>query len=245
MKKSILSGVFLFCFSGSSFAGFDFESKAQQLLGEILANPSAFFYDFQQDLEGTLPLPPGKAWGLHTGLFPSVIPMGYTNISGKYRLHAEGRMYPGLPQMDLIGGYWDMIWAKLATNQSDDVDKASFNGYYYGFILSSSVSPRIRTFWGYKRSQLKAELKLNKAQDLMGVSVTSFDSGFKDDFLIAGLEHPKGINKFWSIQLNYGLSEKIITTKVCWYGKWFELGLNIYPEGVLVIHPVWNFHLNF
>ena len=62
---------------------------------------------------------------------------------------------------------------------------------------------------------------------------------------MAGLEHPTGVNHWWSIQLNYGVGEKVISSKVSWYGKNFELGLNIYPEGVLVIHPVWNYHMYF
>jgi hypothetical protein len=245
MKKILLSVVLVFGAVSNSFAGIDFESKAMQLAGEIVANPAAFFYDFQQDLEGTTPLPPGKSYGFQTGLFPTTIPMGYTNLSGKYRVHAEGRIAPGVPQLDLIGGYWNMIWAKMAARQSDDINSAKFNGYYLGFILSTSVSPRMRTFWGYKRSQLTADLKLDKAVDFMGTDVTSFNSGFKDDFFIVGIEHPKAVGKLWSMQLNYGVREKVISTKVSWYGKYFEMGFNIFPEGVLVIHPVWNFHLNF
>ncbi|MFH1619984.1 MAG: hypothetical protein ABIG11_08785 [bacterium] len=226
-------------------AGIDFEGKAMQLAGEVLANPAAFFYDFQQDLEATHPLPPGKWMGFQMGLFPSLLPMGYGNLSGKVRIHPEGRWKPGLPQLDFIGGYWDMVWAKLAANQADDVNEASFHGYYAGAIMSSSVSPRARVFWGYKHSMLKASLNLKKAQDILGQQVSRFDSGFKDDFFIAGLEHPYGMNKWWSIQLNYGVAEKIMSSKVSWYGRHFELGLNIYPEGVLVIHPVWNWHWNF
>ncbi len=75
--------------------------------------------------------------------------------------------------------------------------------------------------------------------------MTSFDSTFKDDFFIAGLEQATGMDKWWSMQLNYGVGTKTLASKVSWYGKNFEVGLNIYPEGVLTIHPVWNFHANF
>ncbi|MFA6434192.1 MAG: hypothetical protein WCW52_05805 [Elusimicrobiales bacterium] len=247
MKRLTITLAVLLCLSGISFASVDWESKGMQMAGEIVANPSAFFYDFQQDLEATTPLTPGKSFGIQTGLFPTLIPMGYTNVSGKYRLHAEGRLAPGVPQVDLIGGYWDMIWAKMAARQSDTVDNAKFNGYYVGAIVSSSVSPKIRTFWGYKHSLLAARLnfKPGKELDLLGTKVGSFDSGFNDDFLIAGIETPKGVSKFWSMQLNYGVKTQTFSTKLSWYGKFFELGINIYPEGVLVFHPVWNFHVNF
>ena len=247
MKRLILTLAVFSGFSGVSFAAVDWESKGMQMVGEIVANPSAFFYDFQQDLEATTPLPPGKSFGIQTGLFPTTIPLTYLNMSGKYRLHAEGRIAPGVPQVDLIGGYWDMLAAKLATKDSKTIDSAKFGGYYMGAIVSSSVSPKIRTFWGYKHSVLAAKLKFNPGEevDLLGTKVGSFDSGFKDDFLMAGIETPKGINKFWSMQLNYGLKTQTFSTKLSWYGKIFELGINIYPEGVLVFHPVWNMHINF
>jgi len=247
MKRLILIFLSLFLIKGVAFATIDWESKGMQIAGEIIANPAGFFYDFQQDLEATTPLPPGKTFGIQTGLFPTTIPMTYTNVSGKFRLHGEGRIAPGVPQVDLIGGYWDMLAAKMATKDSQTIDSAKFGGYYMGAIVSSSVSPRVRTFWGYKHSVLKAKLdfKPGEEPDFLGTKVNSFDTGFKDDFLIAGIETPKGVSKLWSIQLNYGLKTQTFASKVSWYGKYFELGLNIYPEGVLVFHPVWNFHLNF
>ncbi|HCC46555.1 MAG TPA: hypothetical protein DEQ38_00310 [Elusimicrobia bacterium] len=250
MKRLILIFLALFLVKSPAFASVDWESKGMQIVGEIIANPAGFFYDFQQDLEGTTPLPPGKRFGIQTGLFPTTIPMTYTNVSAKVRLHGEGRIAPGVPQLDLIGGYWDMLAAKMATKDSETVDKAKFGGYYVGGILSTSVSPRVRTFWGYKHSVLKAKLDFKpdaqgQLPQFMGTDLNDIDTGFKDDFFIAGIETPKGIGKLWSIQLNYGLKTQVFSSKVSWYGKYFELGLNIYPEGVLVVHPVWNFHLNF
>ncbi|PKM98172.1 MAG: hypothetical protein CVU79_04320 [Elusimicrobia bacterium HGW-Elusimicrobia-3] len=247
MKRLILILLGLFLVKSPAFASIDWESKGMQMVGEIMANPAGFFYDFQQDLEGTTPLPPGKRFGLQTSLFPTTIPMTYANVSAKVRLHGEGRIAPGVPQLDLIGGYWDMLAAKMATKDSDTIDKAEFGGYYAGAIMSTSVSPRVRTFWGYKHSVLKAKLdfKAGEEPELLGTKVNSFDTGFKDDFFVAGIETPKGIGKLWSIQLNYGLKTQTFSSKVSWYGKYFELGLNIFPEGVLVFHPVWNFHLNF
>ena len=247
MKRLILTLLAFFLIKGAAFAAVDWESKGMQIAGEIMANPAGFFYDFQQDLEATTPLPPGKRFGIQTGLFPTLIPMTYANASGRFRLHGEGHIAPGVPQLDLIGGYWDMLAAKLAAKDSQSIASARFGGYYLGAIMSASVSPRVRTFWGYKRSQLDAKLKFKAGQqpEMLGVTVNSFNTGFKDDFFIAGIETPKGVNKLWSMQLNYGLRTQTFSSKVSWYGKYFELGLNIFPEGVLVVHPVWNFHLNF
>ena len=235
------------CLNGAAFAAIDWESKGMQMAGEILANPAAFFYDFQQDMETTTPLPPGKVFSVQTGLFPTMLPMTNLNLSGKYRLHGEGRLAPGVPQVDLIGGYGDMYGVRMIAKNSDSIEKAKLNGYYLGAILSSSVSPKIRTFWGYKRSVLNAKFELAPGNELelMGTKISNVDTGFKDGFLMAGIETPKGVNKFWSIQLNYGVRTQTFATKLSWYGPHFELGLNFYPEGVLVFHPVWNFHVNF
>ncbi len=243
MRKIILASLILA--STSPATALDLKSKSMQLIGEVVANPAAFFYDFQQDVEATLPLPPGKSYGFQTGLFPTMLPMGYMNLSGKYRIFAEGRVSPGFPQVDLIGGYWNMLWAKILANQSDDVDSARFYGYYGTLMLSSSLSPKIRSFWGLKLSRLRARLDLNKTVDFMGVGVNSFDSGFEDTFFIIGIETPRTTDKLWSLQLNYGLNENALAVKAMWQGKYFDLGLNFYPEGVLVVHPVWNFHINF
>jgi len=247
MKKLILTLAFFMCLNGISFAAIDWESKGMQLAGEIVANPGAFLYDFQQDLEATTPLPPGKSFSVQTGLFPTFIPLTNLNLSGKYRLHAEGRIAPGVPQLDLIGGYANMLAARMAARKSDSINSAKLNGYYMGAILSSSVSPKIRTFWGYKRSVLGAKIEFEPGEELelMGTKISNIDTGFKDDFLMAGIETPKGVSKVWSMQLNYGLRTQTFSTKLSWSGRFFELGLNIYPEGVLVFHPVWNFHVNF
>jgi len=248
-KLILLAGLALAVLQGQvpcSSAASGWDGLASRLAGEVLADPAAFFFDFQQDLEATLPLPPGKEFGAQVNLFPALIPMTYVNISGKVRLHREGRWAPGVPQLDLIGGGWSMAAAGLARNQArDTVSDASFKGGYLGLVAAASVTPRIRFFGGCKYSRLEASLSLKKPLDLLGNRVSDFDSGIRDTFFLAGLEQAVGVEKWWSIQLNYGVREKIISSKVSWSGKNFELGLNIYPEGVLVIHPVWNFHVYF
>ncbi|MBI4057184.1 MAG: hypothetical protein HY399_06505 [Elusimicrobia bacterium] len=236
---------FLFFIPSPTQATFSLKGKLIQMVGEILANPAAFFYDFQQDLEATHPLPPGKSLGFQINAFPSFIPFTYGNLSTKIRLHPEGRWTPGLPQFDLIGGYWNMVIAKVAADSSDDVKEANFQGYYGGLVATSSLEPRVRLFWGYKFAQLRADLELNEAVDIVSTPVSSFKSGLRDHFFFAGIEHPTGIDKTWILQLGYGLQNQIISSKVSWMSKHWEFGLNIYPESPLVLHPVVNYHLNF
>ncbi|HNT99002.1 MAG TPA: hypothetical protein PKK31_12120, partial [Elusimicrobiales bacterium] len=94
MRKIVLLTLCLGLPAGQARAEIDWESKGMQIAGEILANPAAFLYEFQQDLEGTTPLPPGKRYGFQTGLWGGALPtIGVMpSLSGKFRLHGEGRL---------------------------------------------------------------------------------------------------------------------------------------------------------
>ncbi|MFA6582739.1 MAG: hypothetical protein WCS77_00435 [Elusimicrobiaceae bacterium] len=233
-----------FLFQNAVRAG-SLEAKGGEIVAQILTNPAAFFYEFQQDLEWTTPLPPGSWGGVQLGIFPVLLPMGYANLSGKLRLHPEGRWFPGMPQVDVYGGYWKMLLADMAVKQSDDITSADFHGQYVGLTLTTSVSPKVRLFGGWKYARVRANLQLSKQQDIFGTKVDSFSSGLEDHFLVAGIEYPTGLNKWWTMQFNYGLTQELISAKLGWSGQYFDLGLNVYPEGVLVIHPTWNFHVYF
>lgn len=252
-----------------------FENKAVELASELASNPAAFFFDFQQDQESTNPLPPTKGLGLnwHFGQFIPIIPPyliipipdpTILNLSAKVKVFRENGLFPGMPQLDAIGGFWTAgPFLKKAVEEDaltcDDPDcvgepypdpgnklkDAQFNGRFMGVVLTSSLEPRVRLYWGFKQSQMKAEATLNKPIDIQGSNVKSFSSEYKDKFLFAGLEHPTGPNKFWLLQMSYGLDNRSLMGKVSWYRKYLELSLNIYPEGVFVIHPSLNFHFNF
>ncbi|MBI1979332.1 MAG: hypothetical protein HYS58_01055 [Elusimicrobia bacterium] len=235
-----------------------FLSFGIQQAGKLLANPPLFMYEFQRNMESTNPLPPGK-WigasyhflgGILIVPLPDLTSAG--NISGKLRLHAEGRMVPGLPQLDVVGGYWsslltDMVVDKNATAADSDtkVTDASLKGSYYGVVMTSSLEPRVRLFWSYKFSKLDMKLDLNKEQDILGSKVKSFNGGMTEHTLSAGLEHAYAKNRKWIIQGGYGMTNNLITTKVSWYMKYVEFGLSIYPESVFIMQPQLNFHLNF
>ncbi len=238
-----------------------FYNKAIQLASEIISNPAGFFFDFQQDMESINPVMAGKRLGFnwHIGQF-LLLPVPdptFLNLSGKFKLHPEGHWLPGLPQMDLIGGFWDAgpllkpLIDKNAQTQEENpnvdtkIKDAKFKGHFISFMMTSSVEPRVRLFLGWKYSKMSAELGLNRDQDLIGTAVRSFKVGYNDHFLTAGIEHVYGTNKWWIAQLSYGLGENSIASKISWYRKNFELGLNVYPEGVFVIHPVLNWHINF
>jgi hypothetical protein len=241
-----------------SFADDVFTTKGEELAADAIANPALFFFDFQKDMESLTPLPPGQWFGLnwHMSEFylvpvpdPTIL-----NLSAKLRVQAEGHWLPGLPQLDLIGGYWNadpiidatgIVDKNAPPTGSTQLTSFNFNGYYAGAVMTSSLEPRMRLFWGYKYSQMDASLAVNKGVNVLGTNVKSFSTGYSDHYLFAGLEHPTDVNRWWDVLMFYGLTTNDFGAKISWYWKNFEFGLNIYPESVIVIHPVLNWHMNF
>lgn len=235
-----------------------FDSFAFQQVGKLLANPPLFIYEFQRNMESTNPLPPGKWLGFNYHFLGGIliVPLpdltSAANLSGKVRLHPEGRLYPGIPQFDIVGGYWGSLLTPLIEDKnSTDTDsqtklkRANLKGYYGGLVMTSSLEPRVRLFWSYKFSRLDIDFDLNKSQKILNTSVKSFNGNLREHTLSAGLEHTYGKDKRWILEGGYGVSNNVITGKVSWYRKYLEVGLNIYPESVFVMQPQVNFHLNF
>ena len=279
----------LTCLTGGAWAasGGAFYNEGVTLASDFVANPAAFFFDFQQDMESTNPLPPTKNYDLnwHFGQFLPIIPPyviipipdpTILNLSGKVKILRENGLFPGMPQIDAIGGYWNagpllqpFVHSNAAscstpnctaTGEPNDaahnaagdasdpsvkIKKASFNGDYYGLVLTSSVEPRVRLYYGWKYSTLDASLNLSKPVDVLGSDVSSFSTGYHDNFAFFGVEHPTSVNTFWLMSMSYGVGQKSLMTRVSWYRKYMELALDVYPEGVLVLHPSLNFHINF
>ena len=243
---------------GTSRAEDQFSSFALQQVGKLISNPPLFLYEFQRNMESTTPIPPGKFIGVNYhflgGILIIPLPDITTdyNISGKVRLHPEGRLYPGLPQLDLDAGYWKSPLAhKLehpdasATDSQTKLTRLNVGGQYMAAVMSSSVEPRVRLFWGYKVSRLHVDMGLNKPSDVFGTQVQSFSGRLREDTFSAGIEHAYSDGKRWTMEGGYGLKNHLLSAKVAWSGTFLELGFNIYPESVFIMQPEVNFHVYF
>src|SRR5581483_1850986 len=153
-----LFGILMAC--GSAFADDQFSSFGIQQVGDLLANPPQFIYEFQRNMESTTPLPPGKVIGFNYHLLGGIVIVPLpdlttaANFSTKIRLHPESRLAPGLPQVDLVGGYWNCLPTSLIedknakpTDTDTKVTNVDIHGYYTGLVLTSSLEPRVRLFW--------------------------------------------------------------------------------------------------
>ena len=68
-----------------------------------------------------------------------------------------------------------------------------------------------------------------------------------DTFIFTGLVHQKDINKpsRLIVQMGYGFKYRKITSRIMVSKKHLDMGLDIYPEGLFVIHPFVAYHWNF
>jgi hypothetical protein len=178
-------------------------------------------------MESTTPLPAGKVVGVQSHLLGGIIIVPLPdvtsayNVSAKARVHREGQLMPGFPQIDMAAGRWDSLLSSRlenpdasATDSQTKVTHFDVNGSYLAAVVSSSVEPRVRLFWGYKYSKLNIDLGLNKPEDIFGAQVQSFAGRLEEHTVSAGLEHTYALNKRWIIEGGYGLKNKILTAKV-------------------------------
>lgn len=218
--------------------------SAEHFVGRIVSAPGAFFFEVQQDMENISPVAVGKRFSVNTCVFPVLAPAGIVNFSAKIKFRSEGNFRTYIPQIDFFGGYWNMIWTKAVEEKSSDIADTDFSGYYFGVLATATISPKTRLFGGFKHSRLNADFELTETKEILGALVDSFDSGFADNFVVAGIEQVKGASRQFIAQIGYGKKTKTISAKFSWRGRYFELGLNIYPEGVLVVHPTLSFHID-
>lgn len=235
--------IFFLFFFISNLSCFDGESAIRRIISRAVSEPSLFLRELKSDAEPTLPVRSGYDLNFNYAIFPSFFPFVIVAPSFSKRIYIES----SLPQLDIVGGFQYFAAGSTFANATNELEKLSFYGYHVGVMASSSLSSRIRNFYGVKYSLLSSELKLssNKKHELLGVEVHNFrfsDSAF---YAIFGVEMRRDINRYFALQINYDVNNNNIVMKTSWYGKWFELGFNFYPDGVLVIHPVWNMRLNF
>lgn len=240
MEKLIFCVLFFYSLNLYSL---DAKSSLKSIVARVVAEPALFLREIKSDAEITLPVRPGSDWAVNYAIFPTFFPFIFLSPSFSKRLYMES----SLPQIDFFGGFQYFIAGSAFSNSTEDVEDVSFWGYHGGFLVSNSVTSKIRNFYGLKYSYSFAKLQLSKDKkhELLGVQLRSFKFSDSTVYAIFGVELMRDIEKYFAIQLNYDIINSNVVMKTGWYGKWFEVGLNFYPDGIISIHPVWNMRLNF
>lgn len=235
--------LFIFIFLPFFSYPLDFESYAKKTLARAISNPSLFFTEIKSDTEIVLPLKSGSDFAINYPIFPSFFPFTFIAPSLVKRIHTEGK----IPQIDILGGIQYFSAGSIFANATDDVKDMYFWGGYVGMIGTNSIYSRLRNFYGFKIAYDSAKLKLTKEKkhELLGIEIDDFKFSQTSLSVILGVEIMRDINKFFSMQIDYNTTKNFIAFRTVWYGKWFELGFNFYPDGVINIHPFWNMRIYF
>jgi hypothetical protein len=243
MKKLL---IFLFLSNFVYLYSQDMPKLPQELIDlglDFIENPSDLFFNLQQDIEDCSPLPAGqlnlpkKYFGLRINVLPTLLPLTFGNISIKARFNKE-KDY--IPQTGIIGGLGKILILDLIKNLTKDEDveipEPQNNVYYYGLIISKTFENTI-LYFGIKYSEFLLKVKLPEPVEFYGSTLEEINFKAADTFLLTGIMLPVRKDKSIIAQMAYGLEYKKIVARLSTEYNHLQLGIDIFPEGLLVLHP--------
>ncbi|MBI5573230.1 MAG: hypothetical protein HY919_01585 [Elusimicrobia bacterium] len=250
MKRKIkLLSVFLFLISyqlnfltASEFQNTALGKELINLGLKFLDNPGDFFFNIHANSEDFSPVPADGNGTIRFNLFPALFPFTWVNLTGKAKLFNEQEV---LPQIDLVGQYGDMLALRFV---SGDVEP-TFSDYSVGAVFTKSVTDETKLYGGVKYSNVSMNVKFSSASAIEFGEFRVSELNFKvaDTFIFTGLVHQKDINKpsRLIVQMGYGFKYRKITSRIMVSKKHLDMGLDIYPEGLFVIHPFVAYRWHF
>ncbi|MEW6042580.1 MAG: hypothetical protein AB1633_13770 [Elusimicrobiota bacterium] len=229
-------------------------SPAGQILLEaglkFIENPYDLFADMKAINEELSPVIPQRHGTIrvNTTFLPFLFPMFWPAITLKTKLISEKHSFP--MQIDLIGEYGE-ISAMRMVNVEDLARPPQFNDYTIGLNLTRAVSKQTRMFLGGKYSSINIGFApkdpMNFGTSTSSFTISSIDINVSDTYLFTGLEHHSQANpdKYIVAYIGYGLKFNKIVSRISMNYKHLELGMTIFPEGMLVIQPTLAYHWYF
>lgn len=211
---------------------------------KFLDNPGDFFFNIHNNSEDFSPVLTDRHGSIRFNLFPALLPLSWSNINIKAKIFNEQRDN-FMPQIDLIGQYGNILALNFI---SGDVEP-SFTDYSIGTVISRSVTDETRLFGGVKYSNVSMNVVLSSSSiiELGEFRVSELNFKVADTFLFMGIAHQKDLNnpKRLVSQLGYGFKYKKIVSRIMIQRRHLDYGMDIYPEGLFVIHPFVAYHWNF
>jgi hypothetical protein len=228
----------VFAEGGDEFANSAIGKQLIQIGLKFLDNPGDFFANLHSDNEDFSPLPKSRHGSVRFNFFPTFLPFTWGNINLKAKIFNEKEI---LPQIDVVGTYGDLLGLKYV---SSDVTP-SFTSYSFGATASKSVNEKTRLYGGIKYSTVNLYVKLSTPVASGEFSLSSLDFKVSDTFLFAGIANQVTPDKIVSAQLGYGFNYNKIVSRLMVSHKHLDIGVDIYPEGLFVIHPFIAWHWYF
>jgi hypothetical protein len=246
----LLASLFLLtCFAPSPASADDFADSAlgRELIDlglKFLDDPGDFFFNLHTNNEDVSPLPKDRHGAVRFNLFPTTLPFTWANLNGKVKLKNDSG---GWPQIDLSAGYGNILaLAALKSSGEDGREiKPSFTDYTLGLTASKSMNDKTRLFGGVKYASVNMDVTFSTPVALGSFSMSSLHFKVADTSLFAGLSQQTGDETYTVAQIGYGLKYNKITSRIMLCKPHFEMGLDIFPEGLLVLHPFMAWHWYF
>jgi hypothetical protein len=207
----------------------------------FVENPGDLFFSLEQSMEDVSPL--DKKWfGIRTNFLPGLLPFTLGNLSFKTRFNKETE---NIPQIGLSAGYGKILVLSMIPKDEDTPTPESVN-YYYGITLSKTFDEKTIVYLGTKYSQAMLEVKLSSPVAIVGETKLS-EIKFKIDdiFYFTGIAIKTSPKRTVIAQMAYGPKYKRIVARVGVVGAHSEVGLDIFPEGLLVFYPYVSYHWRF
>lgn len=241
MKKTIFFIIVFLSFSNNVFS--DMQSDLIGLGMKFIESPSDFFMSLHHDNEDIFPVFADKHFSMRMNLLPAFLPFTAGGLSMKFKIINEQEY---IPQIDLVACYGEILALRFI--KFGEGSPPVFNTITYGFNFTKSTDDKTRLFIGGKITTLNFNLELpdpidfdnDGNADLSELNVTA-----EDKFIFTGIEYHTRENKYIVVQTGYGLETHKIISRIGMLYKVFELGLDIYPESMLVMHPFIGFHIMF
>lgn len=203
---------------------------------KFLDNPGDFFFNLHSDNEDFSPLPGSSHGSLRFNFFPTFLPVTWGNLSGKVKIFNERR---NMPQIDLAFTYGDLL--ALRAFDSGDA-RPQFNDYAVGAVVSKAMDDTTRLFGGVKYSAVNMHVSFSTPVVMGAFQTSAIDFQISDVFLLTGITHQTKPDSAVVAQIGYGFKYNKIVSRIMLSRKHLELGMDIYPEGLFVVHPFMAWH---
>ncbi|MBN1822784.1 MAG: hypothetical protein JW803_00535 [Endomicrobiales bacterium] len=242
-KTTILLTAVLLILGSRALRADDFAETAlgQEIVNlglKFLDNPGDFFFNLHTDNEDYSPLPQGRRVGLRFNFFPTFMPLTWANLNVKVKALSENGPYP---QIDGVVSYGDM----LALRAIEGDVEPKFTDYSMGFVASKSINDKTKIFGGAKYSTMNMDVTFSTPVVFGAFEMNSLNFKMSETFFFTGLHHRSQEDRYMVAQIGYGFKYKKIISRIMVQKKHFEYGMDIFPEGLFVIHPFMAWHWYF
>lgn len=226
---------------GDDFANSALGKELVNLGLKFLDNPGDLFFNLHTDNEDFSPVPSDRRGAVRFNFFPTFLPVTWGNLNCKVKILNERGFQP---QVDLAGMYGDLLGLRLVPSSGQDV-RPVFNDYAFGVVVSKGMDAKTRLFGGVKFSSVNMDISFSTPIASGDFQMSSLNFKISDTFFMTGIMHQSSPGTLIVAQVGYGFSYKKFFSRIMSSHRHMEIGMDIYPEGLFVIHPFIAWHWYF